>query len=761
MKLKNMIKELLAPAGDIEAGYAALYYGADAVYLGLQKFSARATATNFSPDNLNEFVGYAHSLNPKRKVFVAINTVVQESELDDLLETLAICSRCCVDGVIVQDLGVAKIVRDFYPELELHASTQMAVHNKDGALALQKFGFKRVVAARELSQNEIAEIAAIPNLEVEAFVHGALCYSYSGLCLFSSMETGRSANRGKCLYPCRALFKGEEGEKHYFSMKDMALARDVLKMPAYSLKIEGRKKTALYVAAVTDFYRWLLDGKGEDYNRAENIKQIFSRPWCQFHFNGRDKNVVDRDYIGHRGLNIGQIKKCSPKSFTFISNHYVARHDGIQIDVSGEEKPFGFSLQKMKVKGKFVFEAQKGDEVEIFLPTQSPVLNVGDNVYLASATMVKGAYPYMKPKPNEYLQRQSVDVDVVVSSNKISAVSKGVCVETQGVFEKAKDAAKITQAIEAAFAKVGDTPFGLGHIHIHNPEELFVPVSYLNDLRRRLYALLPVESGKKVDLPKFDVRKMSVPQWVVKSDDAQLLCSGKFDDADEIIYLLYEGSQPDDVVSLPRNKIRLALPAVCRQENLWHKKIESFLNAGFKKWEIANYWGIHALPSQGIDLSFGREIYMLNSYGIAAAKEMGAKRVCLSVEDTFPNVQNLIEKSSVPVALILYEDVPLFTSAVCIRSNPCSQCPKGEKWMSLQRDGRLYNVLSRNCQTYVFDNKPFVFNDAYLNLKPDFYQVDFIYKKYDCDEALLIWKNLRCGKSVLSDMHGNLQRGQI
>ena len=136
-----MIKELLAPAGDIEAGYAALYYGADAVYLGLQKFSARATATNFSPDNLNEFVGYAHSLNPKRKVFVAINTVVQESELDDLLETLAICSRCRVDGVIVQDLGVAKIVRDFYPELELHASTQMAVHNKDGALALQKFGF--------------------------------------------------------------------------------------------------------------------------------------------------------------------------------------------------------------------------------------------------------------------------------------------------------------------------------------------------------------------------------------------------------------------------------------------------------------------------------------------------------------------------------------------------------------------------------------------------------------------------------------------
>ena len=347
-----MVKELLAPAGDLEAGYAALYYGADAVYLGLQKFSARATAVNFNEENLNEFVGYAHSLSPRRKVFVAINTLVQNAEISDLIESLNICSRCHVDAIIIQDLGVAKIVRDFYPELEMHASTQMAVHNKNGALALQKFGFKRVVAARELSQKEIAELASIPDLEIEAFIHGALCYSYSGICLFSSMETGRSANRGKCLYPCRACFKGEDGDKHYFSMKDMALEQDVLKMPAYSLKIEGRKKSALYVAAVTDFYRRLLDGKGEDYNRAENIKQIFSRPWCKFHFNGRDKNVIDRDFVGHRGLSIGQISKISKNSFTFVTNHDIARHDGIQTDVQGEEKPFGFSLLKMKVNSK-------------------------------------------------------------------------------------------------------------------------------------------------------------------------------------------------------------------------------------------------------------------------------------------------------------------------------------------------------------------------------------------------------------------------
>ena len=147
-----MKTELLAPAGDIEAGYAALFYGADAVYLGLQQFSARATATNFSEENLNEFVGYAHHLG--RKVYAAVNTLVQEKELSDLLKSLDICSRCKVDAVILQDLGVARIIRESYPELEMHASTQMAVHNKEGALALQKEGFSRVVVARELTDRK-------------------------------------------------------------------------------------------------------------------------------------------------------------------------------------------------------------------------------------------------------------------------------------------------------------------------------------------------------------------------------------------------------------------------------------------------------------------------------------------------------------------------------------------------------------------------------------------------------------------------------
>ena len=196
-KENKMKQELLAPAGDIEAGYAALYYGADALYLGLRQFSARATASNFSEDELCQITGYAHSLG--RKIYVTINTLIQNNELDDLKKSLDSCIKASVDGVIVQDLGVAYIIKNAYPELELHASTQMAVHNKEGALFLKKMGFKRVVLARELSLSEIKEITSVPDLETECFIHGALCYAYSGLCQFSSFETGMSANRGKCL----------------------------------------------------------------------------------------------------------------------------------------------------------------------------------------------------------------------------------------------------------------------------------------------------------------------------------------------------------------------------------------------------------------------------------------------------------------------------------------------------------------------------------------------------------------------------------
>lgn len=751
-----MKKELLAPAGDIEAGYAALYYGADAVYLGLQQFSARATATNFAEADLNEFVGFAHSLI--RKVYVAINTLVQESELPELLNTLDICRRTRVDAVIIQDLGVARIVRECYPEMEMHASTQMAVHNKEGAAALQKLGFSRVVLARELSLSEIKEIAAIPSLETEAFIHGALCYSYSGLCLFSSMENGRSANRGKCLYPCRAEFKGEEGAKHYFSMKDMALQEDVLRMPVTSLKIEGRKKTALYVAAVTDYYRKILDGKGAAEQSEENIKQIFSRPWCKFHLNGRIKEVIDRDFVGHRGLPVGKVEQVRQHKMIFRTMHHIARYDGLQIDISGVEKPFGFSLQGMKVNGNNVFEAAAGETVEILLPPHAGEVKKGQQIYLASSSAVKRAYPYEKPRPGEFVQKIPLKVKVGVCGDEVRAEAAGFEATISGKFEVAANPQKVAVAVKQSFEKCGGTPWALDSLVYENPQGLFIPVSMLNDLRRLLYEKIEITHAISC-LPPTDYRQLPTEaKLIIKSDDAALLKSLDLDKVEEIIYLLSPSSKSEQLRGLPKNKIRLALPALCRKPELFDQVIRSFYGLGYRKWEIGNYWGLETLPRHGIDLSFDSSLYMMNTQAVQMAKEMGASRVTLSVEDSLVNLQKTAAEAPLAVCTIIYQDVPLFTSAGCIRSNPCKECERGEKRWKLRKGAEAYEVLSRDCQTMLFADKAFCMGKAVSEIKSDYVRIDFCYKPYTVEEAAAVVEKLCGGQDISGTIQANLFR---
>lgn len=754
-----MMKELLAPAGDIEAGYAALYYGADAVYLGLQQFSARATAANFDEAALNEFVAFAHSL--RRKVYVAINTLVQENELSDLLKALDICSKYHVDAVIIQDLGVARIVRESYPELEMHASTQMAVHNKEGALALQKIGFSRVVLARELHLSEIKEIAAIPGLETEAFIHGALCYSYSGLCLFSSLENGKSANRGKCLYPCRAAFDGEDGKKHYFSMKDMALRDEILKMPVTSLKIEGRKKNALYVAAVTDYYRRILDGKGVDENREENIKQIFSRPWTDFHFKGKNKSVIDHEFVGHRGLFIGKVEELHKNKLVFKTRHKIARYDGIQIDVEGNEKPFGFSLQFMKVNGKNTFEAEVGDLVEISLPPKAPSLKKGQKIYLASSSAVKGSYPYTKPRLGEFRLRKDIDVIVIVNATEVSASCGTFNYSVYGQFDNANNPEKMKQAIEASFTKTGETNLVLSKLKIENPDGLFVPVSMLNDLRRGLYEQIVIED-KHGQLPSIQNRaETQIPKWIIKTDDLDNLTEINIDNVSEVIWLLSPESNPEQAKHLPKNKLRLALPAVCRNPCKFTPLINNLFAQGFHKWEIANYWGLEALPKKGIDLSFDTSLYMLNTQAIEQAKELDVAYVNLALEDDIKNMKILAEKSSLPLSMVVYQDVPLFTSADCIRSNACQDCLREEKWIKLFRNGSEYQALSKDCQVMLFAEKPFCAALEAREVKADYYRADFCYKKYQASKVAKIFEKLRKFEDIANCTKGNLIRQNL
>ncbi len=442
--------ELLAPAGQPGSAYAAFHYGADAVYLGLSQFSARASAVNFTPEELATLVGHARSLTPRRKIYLTLNTLVKDGELADAMRTLGLAVEAGVDAVIVQDLGIAALVRKNFRALanfHLHASTQLAVHSPEGVRQAAGLGFDRVTLARELTFREIVRIVETAQkcgVESETFIHGTLCYSYSGLCLFSGLIHGQSGNRGRCVYSCReaAELVDDQGQikgnanLHPFSLKDLALkekALDLASAGVDSLKIEGRKKSPLYVAATVDYYRRLLDGRlgaGEKIRAENRLKTIFARPWTDLFFGGGfNPGAVDTEVVGHRGAPLGSILRLvdtpAGPGIVFQAGLDLERHDGLQIDLPGQERPYGFGVDRLfrpvlrtapafgrkgrdragessagSASGRWeaVYEIKAGEEAAVTLPADAPRLQPGMALYLSSSQEVKRSFPYPTPK---------------------------------------------------------------------------------------------------------------------------------------------------------------------------------------------------------------------------------------------------------------------------------------------------------------------------------------------------------------------------
>ena len=258
----NRVVEILAPAGSMECLQAAIAAGADAVYLGGTRFGARAYAQNLSEEDMVQAIEYVHI--HRRKIYMTVNTLLKDREMEELYAYLLPYYRAGLDGVIVQDIGAVKYIREHFPKMPVHASTQMTITNTLGADHLKQYGITRVVPARELSLGEIRDMKRQTGLEMECFVHGALCYCYSGQCLLSSMIGGRSGNRGQCAQPCRLLYRTPEAKRpqYLLSLKDICtleLIPEMIESGIYSFKIEGRMKKPEYAAAVAFQYRKYTD----------------------------------------------------------------------------------------------------------------------------------------------------------------------------------------------------------------------------------------------------------------------------------------------------------------------------------------------------------------------------------------------------------------------------------------------------------------------------------------------------------------------
>lgn len=462
----NRVPEILAPAGGREQFMAALNAGADAVYLGLKQFNARARAENFTIEDLQELVPLAHSYG--MKVLVAVNILIKEVELPDLVETLSALEEVGVDAVIVQDLAVAKIVREYFPGLRLHASTQLAVHNAAGVAQAIKWGFKRVVLARELTALELKKIReAFPDdvVELEAFCHGSLCYSYSGLCFFSGANDARSGNRGECAYTCRQPYKiiSEPGEGFLFSMKDLDTA-DSLKAfvdaRIDTLKIEGRKKDAQYVSSVVRLYRQkLAEAAGPSALRAsapatarqltetgneaairEDLNFSFQRDSTSFFFKGRyHENVIDLTNPTHKGVRVGQVMQVRRAGgdtwVKFVARRYLERFDGLRIDIECdndaryENQTASFSLREFFVNGMPATKARTGEIVEARIPASALArqlassIAAGQLVFKTRSNDLKRRVDAMVQPPAEARIRRAIPVDVRID---VTTTGEGV-----------------------------------------------------------------------------------------------------------------------------------------------------------------------------------------------------------------------------------------------------------------------------------------------------------------------------------------------
>lgn len=704
--MNSSCPELLAPAGTPEAAWAALAYGADAVYAGLPRFSARAEAGNFPAESLDELIGYAHHLG--RRVYITFNTLVQQRELNDAVEALALICDLNADGVIVQDIGIVRLIQKNFPSLRLHASTQMAVHNLEGAKQLAAMGFKRVVLARELSLKTIERISRNCGIETETFVHGALCYSYSGLCLFSSHMLGRSGNRGRCAYCCRQPFRDGTGRETLpFSMKDFSAAGQLDELTAAgvaSLKIEGRMKSPLYVAAVTDFYRKALDGNlTEPEALLSDIQTIFGRPSTDLYLKNPETCPVDPVNDGHRGAFIGTVKSVAGPWLILHSSRALQKHDGLKVERAGETSAYGFAADEMRLvsdpESRRRFELPANATIALKLSEQAPQLVPGAAVYCSYSQDVRQHYEIPAPRPGQFRQRTPVDIQVFqgLEKLKVVAAADGVCTELvlPGPFEAARQPEKSAAAFHQCFEKLGDTDWKLGGLTIEGPS-VFVPVSVLNDARRRLIA------GFSECWKQRHCRAEMVSEFWKKEKTATVAWSVKsrrflpLEVIDEFV-LEMNLSKPEEIgpaLAFYGAKLRLALPVILREEETlaFKNRIAEF--SGQEKWEAGNVGGLNLLRGKK-DITADWSLYTLNIQAARQWRELGIRRFVLSPEDDAENVFALLDQLGDDAELPVYQHTPLMISATRPAAEGAELTDRSRRVLQIEQAGREFVLSSR------------------------------------------------------------------
>ncbi len=502
-----MKKELLSPVGNWECLEISIKNGCDAVYLAGTLYGARKFAKNFSYEELEEAVKYSHLYGVK--VYVTVNTIIYEKEIEDCLKYIEFLYNIGVDAIIVQDLGLIMLVRKYFPDLEIHASTQAHTHNIEQIKLLESLGVKRVVLARELSLDEIKKMDT--KMELEVFVHGALCICYSGQCLFSSFLLDRSGNRGECAGLCRCLYSLKEGDKNIIKDKYLLSPKELNTInyieelknsPIYSFKIEGRMKSPEYVGYVTHLYRKILDSKNGKLSQEEifNLKSLYNRGFTKgYLFNNSDKEFISLNSSNHQGVEIGEVVDFRKDRIKIKLSCELNQNDAIRLpNNEGMYVNYLYDL-----KGNLI---NKGNKNEIVYVQNKVGLKSLGKVFL---TVNKKLGDKIKAGENKKIRIDAL-VRAKVNENLVVSYSDGIheVLKVLDRVEIAKSSPISKDRIKKIVSELGNTPFVMGDIRLEVDNNIFIPVKVLKEIRRGLVEELiikreEVKRAKKLVLEEY------------------------------------------------------------------------------------------------------------------------------------------------------------------------------------------------------------------------------------------------------------------
>jgi len=660
--------ELLSPAGNKESLLMAINYGADAVYLSGKSFGARAYANNFTNEELKEAIKLGKIYNVK--IYVTMNTLIKESEVDEFIKQVKFLHENGVDAIIMQDFGMISLCREMFPNLEIHASTQFNSTSLETIDLLYKMGVKRVVLPREMSIEDIKRIKT--PIELEVFIHGALCVSYSGRCLMSYLLGGRSGNRGECAGCCRLpykLYNNKEIDSGYLlSMKELNISEDVKeleKLGVKSLKIEGRMKSPTYVGFITDYYRKILNGEKVDKDR---LKILFYRDFTKGHlFNS--ENIINKNNPNHIGLPIGKVIKITKDKIKIKLDKTLYQEDGIRFLESNKGLVVNFLYDE---KGKLV---SKSDNI-VYVDNKVD-LKKYDTVCKTSSKVIDDEINSVlnkKMSVNFYLKAYiNKDLELTVSDESGNKVTlKGNIVQKSINSPISKD--KIVNLL----SRVNDTPFKIGKINIEMDENIFINIKDINELRRNIIDELIKEKTKVEDIIINKVNLDSTNNLeIIKS----VLCN-----SEEEILNNKESRIYTDRIDLYKKYIDLDI----------------HYNIPLNELEVTNLMEEKCVLSEIMDLnninknvSGSYHLNVTNSYTVYYLYKLGYKSICLSIELNDKEIELITNKVKVPLEIVNYpiEVMTIKSNILNIEKDKIYKLVSNKNEFEVSFDGKLTHII--------------------------------------------------------------------